>query len=173
MYDIFWVFGTNVMVTVAKSFEAPIKLVFPQDVLVRGLSANNFAMLGLGDIVVPGIFIALLLRFDHSLGRKSNTYFYSAFFAYFMGLLTTMLIMYLFNHAQPALLYLVPACLGAPMLVALIKGDIKTLFLYEDHPSIPEGTNEVTDNTKQDKSRRKIKSQIKDDDEQIDVKKDK
>merc|ERR1719285_1533328 len=30
-YDIFWVFGTDVMVTVAKSFEAPIKLVFPQD----------------------------------------------------------------------------------------------------------------------------------------------
>jgi minor histocompatibility antigen H13 len=24
-YDIFWVFGTNVMVTVAKSFDAPIK----------------------------------------------------------------------------------------------------------------------------------------------------
>lgn len=30
----------------------------------RGLAANNFAMLGLGDIVIPGIFIALLLRFD-------------------------------------------------------------------------------------------------------------
>ena len=29
-YDIFWVFGNNLMVTVAKSFEAPIKLVFPQ-----------------------------------------------------------------------------------------------------------------------------------------------
>lgn len=27
-YDIFWVFGTNVMVTVAKSFEAPIKCKF-------------------------------------------------------------------------------------------------------------------------------------------------
>lgn len=25
VYDIFWVFGTNVMVTVAKSFDAPIK----------------------------------------------------------------------------------------------------------------------------------------------------
>lgn len=24
-YDVFWVFGTDVMVTVAKSFEAPIK----------------------------------------------------------------------------------------------------------------------------------------------------
>ncbi|KAG7471505.1 minor histocompatibility antigen H13 isoform X3 [Solea senegalensis] len=64
VYDVFWVFGTNVMVTVAKSFEAPIKLVFPQDLLEKGLQANNFAMLGLGDIVIPGIFIALLLRFD-------------------------------------------------------------------------------------------------------------
>merc|ERR1711942_388715 len=63
-YDIFWVFGTDVMVTVAKSFEAPIKLVFPQDLLENGLNATNFAMLGLGDIVIPGIFIALLLRYD-------------------------------------------------------------------------------------------------------------
>ena len=39
-YDIFWVFGTNVMVTVAKSFEAPIKLVFPQDLLENGLAAQ-------------------------------------------------------------------------------------------------------------------------------------
>lgn len=29
-YDIFWVFGTPVMVTVAKSLDAPIKLVFPR-----------------------------------------------------------------------------------------------------------------------------------------------
>merc|ERR1719209_1467350 len=73
-YDIFWVFGTDVMITVAKSFEAPIKLVFPQDLLQNGpLSANNFAMLGLGDIVIPGIFIALLLRFDLRSLNKSAT----------------------------------------------------------------------------------------------------
>lgn len=128
LYDIFWVFGTNVMVTVAKSFDAPIKLVFPQDILEKGLNADNFAMLGLGDIVVPGIFIALLLRFDHKLSRKSNVYFYSTFFAYFMGLLTTMLIMHVFNHAQPALLYLVPACIATPVLLALVKGDLNALF---------------------------------------------
>lgn len=64
IYDIFWVFATDVMVTVAKSFEAPIKLVFPQDFLERGVYGNQFAMLGLGDVVIPGIFIALLLRFD-------------------------------------------------------------------------------------------------------------
>ncbi|XP_043798953.1 minor histocompatibility antigen H13 [Apis laboriosa] len=133
-YDAFWVFGTDVMVTVARSFEVPIKLVFPQDILEKGLTASNFAMLGLGDIVLPGIFIALLLRFDNSLSRKTNVYFYSTFFAYFMGLLATMLIMHLFNHAQPALLYLVPACLGTPLLLALVKGDLKALFSYEDHP---------------------------------------
>lgn len=38
-----------VMVTVAKSFDAPIKLLFPQDLIENGiLSANKFAMLGLG-----------------------------------------------------------------------------------------------------------------------------
>ena len=28
-YDIFWVYGTDVMITVAKNFDAPIKLLFP------------------------------------------------------------------------------------------------------------------------------------------------
>lgn len=131
-YDIFWVFGTDVMVTVAKSFEAPIKLVFPQDLLTNGLAANNFAMLGLGDIVIPGIFIALLLRFDHSLKRKTKTYFHATVVAYFLGLMATICVMHVFKHAQPALLYLVPACLGTPLLLALVKGDLKTMFKYED-----------------------------------------
>lgn len=39
-------------------------MVFPQDIMIKGLWGNNFAMLGLGDIVIPGIFIALLLRYD-------------------------------------------------------------------------------------------------------------
>ncbi|KAM3959277.1 minor histocompatibility antigen H13-like [Aphomia sociella] len=138
LYDIFWVFGTNVMVTVAKSFEAPIKLVFPQDLLVNGFNASNFAMLGLGDIVVPGIFIALLLRFDKSLKRGSEFYFKATFSAYILGLLATILVMHMFKHAQPALLYLVPACLGTPLTLALLRGDINALFNYEDQPAVPE-----------------------------------
>ncbi|XP_033097945.1 minor histocompatibility antigen H13-like [Anneissia japonica] len=133
-YDIFWVFGTDVMVTVAKSFEAPIKLVFPQDLLENGLAANNFAMLGLGDIVIPGIFIALLLRFDVSKKSDSRVYFYSGFFAYITGLLTTIGVMHFFKHAQPALLYLVPMCIGTPLFVALVRGEIKEIFKYEDNP---------------------------------------
>merc|ERR1739838_201697 len=135
-YDIFWVFGTDVMVTVAKSFEAPIKLVFPQDLLENGLNAQNMAMLGLGDIVIPGIFVALLLRYDQSLKRNSNFYFYTTFIAYILGLCGTIVVMHVFKHAQPALLYLVPACLGVPLLLALCRGDIKSMFQYEDHPDL-------------------------------------
>lgn len=147
-YDIFWVFGTNVMVTVAKSFEAPIKLVFPQDLLENGLSATNMAMLGLGDIVIPGIFVALLLRFDQSLKRNSNFYFWTTFLAYVAGLLTTIGIMHFYKHAQPALLYLVPACLGAPILMALVRGDVKSMFSYADHPE-----EEGSDDKKKDKKK--------------------
>lgn len=142
VYDVFWVFGTNVMVTVAKSFEAPIKLVFPQDLLEKGLEASNFAMLGLGDIVIPGIFIALLLRFDVSLKKNSRTYFYSSFLAYIFGLGLTIFVMHTFKHAQPALLYLVPACVGFPVIVALFKGELTEMFRYEESSSEEEAAKE-------------------------------
>jgi len=60
-YDIFWVFKTEVMVTVAKSLDAPIKLLFPYALHEEEM---KFSMLGLGDIVIPGIFVALCARYD-------------------------------------------------------------------------------------------------------------
>jgi minor histocompatibility antigen H13 len=56
VYDIFWVFGTDVMVTVAKSFDAPVKLLWPKDLFAEQL---HFSMLGLGDIVIPGALLLL------------------------------------------------------------------------------------------------------------------
>jgi minor histocompatibility antigen H13 len=48
------------MVSVARSFDAPIKLLFPR---VDPLTLKpEFSMLGLGDIVIPGVFVALALR---------------------------------------------------------------------------------------------------------------
>ncbi|XP_010898294.1 minor histocompatibility antigen H13 isoform X7 [Esox lucius] len=152
VYDVFWVFGTNVMVTVAKSFEAPIKLVFPQDLLEKGLGASQFAMLGLGDIVIPGIFIALLLRFDVSLKKETRTYFYTSFLAYIFGLGMTIWVMHTFKHAQPALLYLVPACIGFPVVVALLKGELTEMFRYEEvSPENPAVKEKATEAEKKDK----------------------
>lgn len=135
VYDVFWVFGTDVMVTVAKSFEAPIKLLFPQDFLEAGVWGKHHAMLGLGDIVIPGIFIALLLRYDLSKGTSSRKiYFAVSFISYVVGLMITVFVMTVFKHAQPALLYLVPLCVGVPLFTALVMGEVKDLFLYRDKP---------------------------------------
>uniref|UniRef100_H9GQX9 Signal peptide peptidase like 2B n=1 Tax=Anolis carolinensis TaxID=28377 RepID=H9GQX9_ANOCA len=133
------VFGTNVMVTVAKSFEAPIKLVFPQDLLEKGLEANNFAMLGLGDIVIPGKG-----EKGEFLKKNTHTYFYTSFVAYIFGLGLTIFIMHVFKHAQPALLYLVPACIGFPLLVALVKGEVAEMFSYESSAEILPHTPRLT-----------------------------
>jgi minor histocompatibility antigen H13 len=132
-YDIFWVFGTEVMVTVAKSFDAPIKLLFPKDISAETL---EFSMLGLGDIVIPGIFIALLLRFDakKSLPNKnfSKIYFYTCYIGYIFGLMSTIIVMHIFQAAQPALLYLVPSCIGTSLFLSIIRGEFKELLKYHD-----------------------------------------
>lgn len=53
------------MVTVAKSLDVPIKLVFPRPPPADDPTAKaGHAMLGLGDVVLPGIMIGLALRFD-------------------------------------------------------------------------------------------------------------
>jgi len=138
-YDIFWVFGTDVMVTVAKNFDAPIKLLFPKDIFA---DVFEFSMLGLGDIVIPGVFIALLLRYDAFRATKGKTqfpvgqwgkpYFYATFFGYILGLGTTIFVMHTFRAAQPALLYLVPTCVGFSFGTAFVLGDLKGLLAYSE-----------------------------------------
>lgn len=135
IYDIFWVFGTQVMVTVAKTLDAPIKVTFPRDFLIHGIFGKQFGLLGLGDIVVPGLFIAMLLRFDLKLNRQgSRIYFLTGYIAYIFGIVTTFIVMYISEHPQPALLYLVPACLGAPLFLAFVQSDIGLMFGYSDMP---------------------------------------
>ncbi|GAA6064332.1 hypothetical protein JCM10212_003577 [Sporobolomyces blumeae] len=152
LYDIWWVFGSkaafgegaDVMVSVAKNFDAPIKIVFPKDLA----NAKDFTLLGLGDIVLPGSFLALALRFDYhqaikrALSRSSSPprpserfakpYFFSCFAAYIAGLALTIFVMHFFRAAQPALLYLSPACTGSVTLLALLRGESKELWGWED-----------------------------------------
>ncbi|MFQ6663216.1 hypothetical protein Gotur_030820 [Gossypium turneri] len=126
VYDIFWVFFTPVMVSVAKSFDAPIKLLFP-----TADTARPFSMLGLGDIVIPGIFVALALRFDVSRGKGSQ-YFKSAFLGYTVGVVLTIVVMNWFQAAQPALLYIVPAVIGFLAAHCVWNGDVKPLLEFDE-----------------------------------------
>ena len=158
-YDIFWVFGTDVMVTVATSFDGPIKLLFPRQFATDDEKAK-FSMLGLGDIVIPGIFVALLLRYDahraNILSAEdakkafSKPFFHTNLVFYALGLVATVLVMYAFNAAQPALLYLVPACLGSSLATAGYLGEFSNLLAYseEEDEKEDEGSKEKEETKK-------------------------
>lgn len=83
LYDIYFVFGTDVMVTVATKLQVPIKLEIPRPLSITELekvasaddvsaaaaaaaaaAARATAMLGLGDIVIPALYLSLCLRYD-------------------------------------------------------------------------------------------------------------
>ncbi|KAJ8066759.1 hypothetical protein OCU04_004147 [Sclerotinia nivalis] len=212
-YDITMVFYTPLMVTVATSLDVPIKLVFPSGESGRG------SMLGLGDIVLPGILVALALRFDlylhylylqksspsisspstansksnstsnsksiikfpsptansqkptykpstglwgerfwtssfspssssssssnHGTGiegtRFSKPYFKAALVGYITGMITTLIVMNVFKHAQPALLYLVPGVVGSLWGTAVVRGELSLMWGYTEDGSLEEG----------------------------------
>ncbi|KAI0355633.1 hypothetical protein OH77DRAFT_1402433 [Trametes cingulata] len=137
LYDIWWVFGTEVMVKVATSLDVPIKLLWPKSVVFS--TERGFTMLGLGDIVIPGMFIAMALRYDyHRTSQRvqqanvSRVYFFATLFAYVAGLVATMTVMHVFRKAQPALLYLSPACILSFVLTALARGEFAEAWAWTD-----------------------------------------
>jgi len=144
VYDIFWVFGTEVMVSVAKNFDAPIKMLWPKSFDYLNASPKQMTMLGLGDIVIPGIYVSLCLRYDFqrylsSLPKKQKptfegflaapkTFFTVNLMAYIAGLVVTVVVMHTFKAAQPALLYLSPACIISSFLTATATGEVSSFF---------------------------------------------
>ena len=203
-YDIYFVFFTPMMITVATKLDIPVKFLFPRP--ARGLedpAKQYLAMLGLGDIVLPGIMMALALRFDlymHYLKKQKRvpsagtdspersaesspptkkrktdqsperpegglekaayvpatgswgerlwlgscealrqeggyfpkTYFLAANVGYVLGLVCTLVVMHVFKHGQPALLYLVPGVLIAVWGTALAKGEVAQMWAYTE-----------------------------------------
>lgn len=87
--------------------------------------------------------MALLIRLDAKLAKIdvnaaeyavfAKPYFITNLVFYALGLVATVAVMYYFKAAQPALLYLVPACLGASLLVGAVKGELTSqLFAYNE-----------------------------------------
>lgn len=197
-YDIWAVFYTPFMVGVAKNLDQPIKLVFPRpdepSPTPGEPPVKTYSMLGLGDIVLPGIMIGLALRFDlyifylkkqktwtkadgteelekapyvsvtgkwgdrfWTLGLPNSilpsqlhcsfpkTYFTTSLIGYVIGMLTTLGVMSIFQHAQPALLYLVPGVLVSIWGTALVRGELKDMWNFSE----AENPDEVKTETKQ------------------------
>ncbi|KAL5341502.1 signal peptide peptidase-domain-containing protein [Aspergillus crustosus] len=186
-YDIYFVYFTPLMVTVAKKLDVPIKLLFPRPPAPsEAPDTVSLAMLGLGDIIIPGMMVGLALRFDlylyykvkgalraRSEGEDSaivkpiyqsatggwgerfwalsarptepeleppyrdarsfpKTYFKASLVGYTVGMITTLAVMQVFDHPQPALLYLVPGILISLWGTALVKGQVHEMWEFSD-----------------------------------------
>jgi minor histocompatibility antigen H13 len=59
-------------------------------------------------------------------------YFLAVIVGYLVAIVTTIVIMFVFNHGQPALLYLVPGCLLAVFGTALVKGELKQVLEFAE-----------------------------------------
>jgi signal peptide peptidase-like protein 2B len=203
LYDIFFVFispyifNESVMVTVATGGGAPdgsedfcdkypddeqcqggnplpMLITIPRIMDYRGGSS----LLGLGDIVIPGLLLAFGARLDEAKRLVGglidmnitvpphwyNGYLCPLVVAYFIGLLMANIAVMLMQRGQPALLYLVPSCLGTMLLVGrkevgeLWKGPEVIRFadrIVRYHPEIEsriptENPDEQTGETRQD-----------------------
>ncbi|XP_015678518.1 signal peptide peptidase-like 3 [Protobothrops mucrosquamatus] len=176
IYDVFWVFfsayifNSNVMVKVATQpadnpldvlsrklhlgpsvgrdvprLSLPGKLVFPSS------TGSHFSMLGIGDIVMPGLLLCFVLRYDNykkqANGESCGTagpgnisgrmqkvsYFHCTLIGYFVGLLTATVASRIHRAAQPALLYLVPFTLLPLLTMAYLKGDLRRMWSEPFH----------------------------------------
>ncbi|KAJ7974177.1 Signal peptide peptidase-like protein [Quillaja saponaria] len=159
-------FGANVMVSVAtqqasnpvhtvanslslpglqlitKKLELPVKIVFPRNLLggvIPGENAQDFMMLGLGDMAIPAMLLALVLCFDHRKSRdtvklvdihssKGHKYIWYALPGYAIGLVTALAAGVLTHSPQPALLYLVPSTLGPVIVISWIRKELIELW---------------------------------------------
>jgi signal peptide peptidase-like 2B len=91
---------------------------------------GGVSMLGLGDIILPGLLLSFALRFDYSpqsLGGNA-AYFHSVCVAYGVGLGMANAAVAITQLGQPALMYLVPTCLGAVVVRAKVNGDFKAMW---------------------------------------------
>ncbi|CAB9512429.1 peptide peptidase-like [Seminavis robusta] len=180
-YDIFMVFisplffGKSVMITVATSGGPPTAdpawcEKYPDDPNCQGGEPlpmlfqiprigdyqGGSSLLGLGDIVLPGLVVSLAARLDaaksllgllgggnsavNSYGCPeqrhggsgcsmcSGGYFAPQVVAYAVGLLMANMAVYLMNMGQPALLYLVPCCLGTFTFMAWRRNELGSLW---------------------------------------------
>jgi minor histocompatibility antigen H13 len=217
VYDVTWVFaspaaiGENVMLKVATSTDVmngPTRLIFPKIPGSMGeASSFPFALLGLGDIAIPGLLCCLALRYDASRsidigargraaaeailesisrltgeesrdevmnltgtaaedaydriadmelenrnrsqgeGRTEETgyvmtisdavlynrvYFMSIMVAYVLGLVAAFAANEITGLGQPALLYLVPSCMGALIFTSMSRKEFDRLWRFRD-----------------------------------------
>lgn len=90
--------------------------------------AGGVSMLGLGDIIIPGLLLSFALRFDYSPRSLGENYYRAVSVGYAVGLGLANVAVSLMGMGQPALMYLVPTTLGTLSILAWKNGDLKAMW---------------------------------------------
>lgn len=141
VYDIFFVFitplfsarGKSVMVEVAtgKGSKEQLPMVIRVPKLIHtalSLCERPYSLLGFGDILLPGLFVGFCRNYDIVAEVPRSIYFVTSLLGYGVGIIITFVALLLMKSGQPALLYLVPSVLIPVSIVALIKGQFRSLW---------------------------------------------
>ncbi|AQZ16222.1 YKL100C [Zygosaccharomyces parabailii] len=139
LYDVYFVFYTPLM-TNAAHLDLPIKIQIPT------------GLIGLGDIVLPGIFISLCYKFDiykwhlshpdtefHLNRRYWGVYATTATVSYVASLSGCFMALKRYQTAQPALLYVVPAQLLPILALSWLKDGSEMWNFHYDESKPPKG----------------------------------
>jgi len=62
----------------------------------------------------------------------SKAYFIATNIGYLIAIICTIIVMLVFDHGQPALLYLVPGCLLAVLGTAAFKGEMSLMWDFDE-----------------------------------------
>ncbi|KAJ6747975.1 SIGNAL PEPTIDE PEPTIDASE [Salix purpurea] len=127
---------------ITKKLELPVKIVFPRNLFsssAPGGNTTDFMMLGLGDMAIPAMLLALVLCFDYRKSRdpvnlfdlhssKGHKYIWYALPGYAIGLVFALAAGVLTHSPQPALLYLVPSTLGPVTAASWFRRELPELW---------------------------------------------
>jgi minor histocompatibility antigen H13 len=116
IYDVFFVYSTDVMASVAVNLRGPIKLLYKK--------TNADSVLGLGDIVIPGLFLSVCSRFDaflYKLFKRRTPYWAVGMIGYAGAMVLTDVVCYWTKSGQPALLFITPAVTVPVVVLAILR----------------------------------------------------
>lgn len=126
----------SVMESVASGVQdLPVLMRVPLFLIGDATACNDSsAILGYGDIAIPGLAIAYCRSYDVIVKNKP-WYFLVAITCYGASLVLTFFMSYLMKTGQPALLYLVPGVLLPTIMLAWCRGDLNQFWSGEFVPS--------------------------------------
>ncbi|CCD26389.1 aspartic endopeptidase NDAI_0H02150 [Naumovozyma dairenensis CBS 421] len=142
-YDIYFVFFSKIMETVAMKIDIPVKLSLPInfDTVTEEV---EFAILGLGDIILPGMFMLVCYKYDIWKWHLNHPdrefhfanwsyigkYFITSFTGYITGIGLCLVALAKTGKAQPVLLYVVPTLLTSVLGLAWLQGDLEEMWTF-------------------------------------------